>query len=173
MVKGLKMVNLSQLNLESPTVGPFVLVMNSRLASTRFGSWATALFVTANPKIGFSRSEQRLLSAALRGLSDDELTCELGISLSAIKKTWRSVYSRIEQSGMAILPPVPEDRVESLDRGKGKKHLVLNYVRSHPEELRPVSMKLLRLHQAGSVKSKHPSPPKLPRHRVGRPRANQ
>ena len=31
-------------------------------------------------------AEQKLLSAALRGLKDEELSCELGVSLSFIKK---------------------------------------------------------------------------------------
>lgn len=152
---------------------PHLLVITRDSALRRVGAWSSSIFIYNQPKIGFTRSEQRLLEAALRGLTDDELAQELEVSLSAVKKTWRSVYSRIEQSGTGILPPVPEDRVESFDRGKGKRYLVLNYLREHPEELKPVSMKLLRLHQAGSVKSKHPSPAKLPRHRVGRPRANR
>ena len=165
--------DLSKVDLGGGTLDPWVLVMNAELAASRFGSWATALFVTADPRIGFSRSEQHLLDAALRGLTDDELALELDVSISAVKKTWLSIYSRVEGSGAPILPELPDDRADRTDRGKGKKHRLLNYVREHPEELRPVSMKVLRQHQAGSMKANHASPPKPRRRRVGRPRASR
>ena len=65
---------------------PYVLVMNVELASTRFGSWASSLFVLREPEIGFSRSAQRLLEEALRGATDDELARELEVSLSTVKR---------------------------------------------------------------------------------------
>ena len=164
--------DLSKVDLGKRTLEPWILVMNAQLAASRFGSWATALFVTGDPRIGFSRSEQRLLDAGLRGLTDDDLALELDVSISAVKKTWRSIYSRVERSGAALLPELPEDRADPNDRGRGKKHRLLNYVREHPEELRPVSIKLLHQHQAGSMKTNRPAPPKLPRHHAGRLRAS-
>jgi hypothetical protein len=163
--------DLSKVDLNLLTEQPLVLVMNESLASTRFGSWASGLFVVGVPQIGFSRAEQRQLGAALRGLTDEELTDELQVSLSAIKKTWRSIYSRVEQSGLSILPALPATREEG-DRGKGKRHRILNYIREHPEELRPVSMKLLRQNRASSSDGDLATQP-FPRRRVGRPRCVQ
>jgi len=151
---------------------PHLLVITRESALRRVGAWSSSIFIYNDPKIGFTRSEQRLLEAALRGLTDDELALELDVSISAVKKTWRSIYSRVEGSGAAILPELPEDRADPNDRGRGKKHRLLNYVREHPEELRPVSMKLLRQRQAGLMKTKRPSPLRLHRHRVRRPRVN-
>jgi hypothetical protein len=162
--------DLSKLDLKLLTEQPVVLVMNESLASTRFGSWASTLFVVSAPQIGFSRAQQRLLSDALRGLTDEELSVELQVSLSAIKKTWRSIYSRVEHAGLPILPALPETR-EDGDRGKGKRHRLLNYVREHPEELRPFSMKLLRQSRASATEGQ-PATPALPRRRVGRRRSN-
>ena len=102
------------------------------------------MFVYQEPILGFARSEQRLLDAALLGVTDEELATELKISLSAVKKTWRSIYSRANRSSSGILPGTLETRTDSSDRGKGKKHRILTYVREHPEELRPVCLKLLR-----------------------------
>ncbi len=122
---------------------PYVLVMNAELATGHYGSWASGLFVLREPQIGFSRSEQRLLEEALRGGTDEELARELEISLSAIKKAWRSVYDRVDRSKVGILPTSSDD-YENGDRGKGKKHRLLAYIREHPEELRPISLKHLR-----------------------------
>lgn len=149
---------------------PHLLVITRESALRRVGAWSSSIFIYNEPKIGFSRSEQRLLEAALRGLTDNELAYELEVSLSAVKKTWRSVHSRIENSGTGILPPVPADRVESSDRGKGKKHLIINYIREHPEELRPVSMKLLRQGHF-SVGPNGFASRSRPHHRVGHPRS--
>src|ERR1700739_2226753 len=163
---------------ELPVVGaqevllePHLFVITRQSALQRVGAWSSSLFIDSEPKIGFSRSEQRLLSEALRGLTDEELTCELQVSLSAIKKGWRSIYTRVEHSDPHIVPAPPATH-EDGDRGKGKRHRLLNYLREHPEELRPVSMKLLRQHRASLNGENIPPLPSPRRHRVGRPRSN-
>lgn len=162
--------DLSQQELQEIVSKPHLMYLTRELALARVGSWATSLFSYSDPQIGFARSEQRLLDAALRGLTDEELTVELQVSLSAIKKTWRSIYSRVEHAGLPILPALTESR-EDGDRGKGKRHRLLNYVREHPEELRPFSMKLLRQNRAASTDGK-PATHTSPRRRIGRRRSN-
>jgi hypothetical protein len=153
--------------IEDVTRNPCVFVMNAELAASRFGSWASGLFVSRLPQIGFSRSEQRVLEEALRGGTDQELAEELEISISAVKKAWRSIYDRVERTKMGILPSVSNE-TETTDRGKGKKQRLLAYIREHPEELRPISMKLLRQVQK-DVKSDQPrNESTLSRRRVGR-----
>ena len=83
------------------------MYLTRELALARVGSWATSLFSYSDPPIGFARSEQRLLDAALRGLTDEELTVELQVSLSAIKKTWRSIYSRVDTPAFPFFPRLP------------------------------------------------------------------
>ena len=66
----------------------------------------------------------------------------LGVSLSAVKKTWASVYLRVQSR------KPPDVRIEldaniNGDRGKEKKQKLLAYLREHPEELRPYSLRLL------------------------------
>ena len=153
-------------SLQEIAARPHLFCMTQELVQHYFGSWTSFLFTYQEPILGFTRSEQRLLEAALRGLTDDELGAELQISLSAVKKTWCSIYSRVDRSGSGILPA--STRTDVNDRGKGKKHRLLNYVREHFEELRPVSTKLLR--QDYSLRSFADAQDVPPRHRVGRRR---
>src|ERR1700722_14967171 len=58
-------------------------------------SWVGCLFDFHPPFLGFSHSEQRVLAAALRGATDEQLSSTLGTSVPAIKKTWTSIYHRV------------------------------------------------------------------------------
>jgi DNA-binding NarL/FixJ family response regulator len=154
---------------EEVAARPHVFCMTQGLVRDYFGTWTSLIFTYQEPILGFARSEQRLIEAALRGLTDEELGIELQISLSAVKKTWRSIYSRVDRSDSGILPASLATRADANDRGKGKKHRLLSYVREHPEELRPVSLKLLRQPRSPSNSSAGPQEV-VPRHRVGRRR---
>jgi hypothetical protein len=110
----------------------------TRELALRNMSWISSLFLYNPPLVGFSPSEQRLLSAALRGATDDELSDELAISLSAVKKAWCSVYDRAgEYLPESILNYDDSGDRSERDRGKQKKQRLLAYLREHPEELRP------------------------------------
>ena len=149
---------------------PHILCVTKELMNKNFGSYISMLFVHQEPKIGFSPSEQRLLERALRGGMDEELARELDISNSAIKKSWRSIYNRVDRSSIDILPKAAEDS-DYPERGKGKKHLLLSYIREHPEELRPISMKLLRQIHQNATTDQNKNKPSPARRRVGRPRS--
>ena len=108
-------------------------------------SWLGSFFVSyAPPRLGLSQSEQRLLRAAPDGATDEELSDRLGISIHAVKMRWRMIYDRVA----ACLPDVVADSScvdgEKRHRGREKKQHLLDYIRKHPEELRPISRKLLR-----------------------------
>lgn len=126
----------------SAMLKPHIVEVTRAMASNRPGTWASQLFAYHKPEMGFPRSEQRLLSAALEGGTDQELAEHLGISLSAVKKMWVSAYQRIEARRASILEFERKENANG-DRGKEKKHKLLVYLRDHPEELRPYSMKVL------------------------------
>ena len=103
------------------------------------GSWVGGLFDYHPPMLGFNRSEQRLLSCALPGATDEQLTEMLEVSLPAIKKMWISIYHRVENCLPELISdPLPGDTPAS-GRGKEKRRRLLAYLREHPEELRPIS----------------------------------
>jgi hypothetical protein len=115
------------------------------LASANTGSWVGSLFSYGSPQFGFSRGEQRLLQSAL-GLAgtDAELSEILGISLGAVKMAWRSIYDRVAEFMPELVPDNSTSDAPTHTRGKQKRQRLLSYLRDHPEELRPLSRKLLR-----------------------------
>jgi hypothetical protein len=107
------------------------------------GSWVGALFDYHPPILGFNRREQRLLCSAIQGATDEHLADMLGTSLPAVKKTWVSIYLRMEDRLPGLIPePVQLDSPAGV-RGREKRRRLLAYLREHLEELRPVSQKLL------------------------------
>jgi hypothetical protein len=118
--------------------------MTRELALTHGASWVGTLFLYAPPQIGLSRSEQRLLFSALAvGGTDEELSKNLKISLSAVKKAWRTIYDRVATCLPELAPGNSQAAPQTQGRGKQKKQRLLAYLREHPEELRPISRKLL------------------------------
>jgi len=128
---------------ESFSDEPRNIGMIRELAQTLGASWVGSLFLYHAPRCGFARSEQHLLEAAQSGGTDEELSKQMSISLSAVKKTWRGIYER----AAAHLPGCDLDDSNGdlcpHSRGRQKKQRLLAYLREHPEELRPVSRKLL------------------------------
>ena len=117
---------------------PFLVGGDREIANRAFGSWFSGLLLTYTPPhLYFRPAEQRLLLAALSGVTDEELTEELGISLSAVKKTWRVIHQRANRS-WSNGSPEAGDGGGNRRRGKEKKQHLLSYLRKHMEELRPL-----------------------------------
>jgi len=95
------------------------------------------------PILCFSRSEQHLLFGALSGATDEQLAEMHGTSLSTVKKTWVSVYLRVEDCCPDLISDSLPADLPANGRGTEKRRRLLAYLREHPEELRPVSRKLL------------------------------
>jgi len=107
-------------------------------------SWGASIFLYHAPRFAFNRSEQRLLSSGLAGGTDQEIADKLGISLPTVRKRWRAIYERVELIAPELVPNSISGDGTSGERGKAKKQRLLAYVRDHPEELRPISRRLLR-----------------------------
>ncbi|HEY9179359.1 MAG TPA: hypothetical protein VIO32_01490 [Candidatus Baltobacteraceae bacterium] len=106
------------------------------------GTWlsGSAIFAYQPPRFGFTRSEQRLLTAALRGYTDQELSAQLAISNSVVRRSWLSIYERVASQSPEVLGQHEHTPASPLSvRGKSKKHRLLAYLHDHPEELRPTA----------------------------------
>jgi hypothetical protein len=112
------------------------------------GSWVSNLFIYDPPQLQFRPGEQRLLLAALNGGTDEELASHLGVSRSAVKKTWSSVYERVAARAPNLIPEITSGDQFNGERGKEKKRRLRAYLRDHFQELRPVSRRPVRSRDA-------------------------
>jgi hypothetical protein len=122
---------------------PFLVGVTRDLAEKNVGTWVSEVFKWTPPRIGFAPSEQRLVVAALQGLTDDELSNDLMISHSAVKNAWRSIYARVAGLMPGLLPDTRTSNRDGNERGKQKRQRLLAYLRERPEELRPFVRKLI------------------------------
>jgi len=119
---------------------PHILGTTRDLVAQQTGTWISELFYDyQEPRFRFNRSQQRLLTAALNGHTDEQLAEELSISLATVKTTWRTIYDRVKESAPEILPTDSSQEERASERGKTKKYSLLLYLSAHPEELRSIA----------------------------------
>jgi len=148
--------NYPEVNVRNFSDEPHNCFMTRDLALTHAPSWISSLFLSYEPpRLSLSRSQARLLRAALDGETDEQLSDRLGISIHAVKMTWRMIYDRVAMCLPDLLSDSSRKDGEMRRRGKEKKQRLLDYVRKHPEELHPVSRK--HLHQDTTQRTKSPS----------------
>lgn len=116
---------------------PHVVGVTREIALSSPGSWIAALFLHEPPRLGLSRSAQRLIAAALETGTDEETAARLGVSLSAVKRQWNSIYARVNELLPGTIPEHTPADPSRPARGRGRKQALLAYLRKHPEELRP------------------------------------
>ena len=93
-------------------------------------------FVWSRPRFHFSPAEQRSLTLALRGMSDEQIAAECTVSRSTVKKRWDSLFARVVHVDPGLFESGPAERPAN-GRGREKRQVLLNYLAAHPEELRP------------------------------------
>jgi hypothetical protein len=118
---------------EFSELGRVIYLMTRESVRAVPASLGNVIFSFREPLLRLRESDQQLLLAALDGTTDPELARKLGVSLPAVKARWRSSFERIE----AVMPRLVSDVDDHDGRGSQKRHRVLAYVRTHPEELRP------------------------------------
>jgi hypothetical protein len=102
----------------------------------KFGYALAVLFGQYTPpRCGFAPHEQGILSLALEGKTDEAIASALCLSLPTVKKRFRIIYEKfrvgLAQAGLAF------DLCAEGARGAETRRHLLNYLREHPEELRP------------------------------------
>jgi hypothetical protein len=100
------------------------------------GSVYGGLFCYQEPTLKLRNGDKQLLIAAKDGATDSELASALDLSLAAVKKRWRSVFDRTALKRPDLFPAEVERWISEM-RGPQKRHIILAYIREHPEELRP------------------------------------
>jgi DNA-binding CsgD family transcriptional regulator len=115
---------------------PFPALMQAERNRISVASWIAGAFAWSRPRFNFSLAEQRSLTLALRGLSDEEIATECRISRSTVKKRWDSLLRRVVEVDRNLFDSAPADRSDHR-RGREKRRVLLHYLSSHPEELTP------------------------------------
>lgn len=92
-----------------------------------------------SPRFGFNAVEQHLLRLALDGRTDVAIANLTNSSLGCTKKHFREIYDKValadaHRGDAAFSPPAINGA-----RGVEVRRHLLNYIREHPEELRPYS----------------------------------
>lgn len=100
-----------------------------------------SMFQASQPRFGLSPAQQRMVLVALEGAADRQLATELSIAYDSVRKAWESIYRRIEDVDAAVLP---DSGTDGNHRGVEKRRHVLEYLRQHLEELRPISRSVSR-----------------------------
>lgn len=107
------------------------------IAGAAPGTSASFVLQHVPPVCQFTRAEQRLLRKALEGLTDQQITNELGLSLNTLKSTWRSIYDRVATHVPYVMAAAGGAADDGGVRGSEKRRSVLSFVENHPQELRP------------------------------------
>jgi hypothetical protein len=111
-------------------------VLTREGAFSSSGSIAASLFQYREPVLRLRDTDKQLLAEALQGSTDRDIASRLNLSFPSVKKRWLSLFDRVERARPDLLPD-GMDRSWNETRGPQKRHRILAYVRSHPEELRP------------------------------------
>jgi hypothetical protein len=102
-----------------------------------------AMFAYSPPRLFFTGAEQALLSAALAGITDETLSAQLGIPLSAVKARWCRIQRRVATVAPHLFANVLQPPFRR-GRGVQTRHLILQYVRDNPSELTPYAAARVR-----------------------------
>jgi DNA-binding CsgD family transcriptional regulator len=95
-------------------------------------------FHSLTPRFHFSNAAQRVLERAMLNETDAEIATRLGVSLDAVKKSWRSIYERVDEVAPRMFGST-QVRPHEGHRSVEKRRHLLEYLRTHLEELRPTN----------------------------------
>ncbi len=90
------------------------------------------------PRFYFNSAQQEVLLQALPGATDGDIAQTLRLSPWTVKKRWQGIYEKVESADPEILGEDSTPVSGQAETRQRRRHL-LNYLRNHPEELRPFS----------------------------------
>ena len=128
---------------------PWLVGLTKHEAFANPGSNIAGLFIYTPPRFHFNRSQQVLLQHAMMGETSEQLAASLSLSTWTVKKRWRAIYERVADVDKELLPESLAYSVHASSRGAERRRHLLNYLRQHPEELRPYALPKARWRTQG------------------------
>ncbi|HET9868890.1 MAG TPA: hypothetical protein VFR02_00115 [bacterium] len=117
---------------------PYLTGFRPEEVLARAGTAASLLQAkAAAPRFTLSPGEQDMLAKALQGETDPHLARSLGLSPWTIKKRWQSVYLKVDKADPDLLGGPKAAGRKHTDAQPQRRRYLLEYLRHHPEELRP------------------------------------
>jgi len=116
-----------------------VLMEDVRRDVKKSGTVVHQLAWLGPPRYGFRLSEQVVLKRALLGETDEEIAKGLGLSLVTVKKRWQGLYAKVSEADPELLPEAPGSGTAENPGPKQRRRLLLQNLKTHPEELWPSS----------------------------------
>ena len=116
----------------------FLMGFQPGVSPERPGTLVSSLSLFTPPRFYFGLPEQEVLREALQNATDEEIGPSVGISPWAVKKRWQGIYRKVARVDRQLTTADPTPDVLEASRVKQKRRRLLNYLRSHPEELRPL-----------------------------------
>jgi hypothetical protein len=117
-----------------PAHRPFLFLLRREWMEPAAVSQLAFLFQAPRPQFGFSQTERHVLLRALLNEPDVQIAASLGVPLDTVKKVWRRAYERVAHVMPYLLHST---QPAGTHRGTEKRRHLLEYLRSHLEELRP------------------------------------
>ena len=118
-----------------PTQYPYLFQLRKHWIEPGAVNPLAQLFHPSRPFIHFSAAEQRVLVRSLLNESDAAIAGDLGVSVDAVKKVWRAIYERVNHQADFLIKS--EAMPTEGRRSQEKRRYLLDYLRTHLEELRP------------------------------------
>ena len=131
---GLKILRTAPAGATVPRV---LLGLNRDDAHALPGSTLAFLFLSPRSRLDLRPSVQRMLSLALRQLTDEDIATALGCSRDYVRKLWGVAYEKIESAGVLGADSGEKSGATSTPRGRERRRRTLEFLRSNPQELRP------------------------------------
>jgi DNA-binding CsgD family transcriptional regulator len=117
---------------------PYLLGLDRAAVRPAGTELSLQLFHPEGPVFFFTAAEQRVLLHALLGLSDRQVAAELDVSLETVRSAWDSIYTRVGRARPRLLHGA-DVAASPAARGVEKRRQLLDYLRQHMEELRPMN----------------------------------
>lgn len=114
---------------------PYLFMQRREWIAPAAANPLSQLFHTPAPRIHFSNKERNILERALLNQSDEEIAAAMMVSVNGVKQTWRNIFDRVARRAPQVMPS--NDLEQSGRRGAEKRRHLLDYLRTHLEELRP------------------------------------
>ncbi len=121
--------------LESGELAGYILGLSRKLAELEEGTLASLAFGYRPPKFFFSALQLEVLElAVVGGMSDAEICRRLKVSGNVVRQRLKAVYARVDKIMPELLP-----QSTKLTRGSERRSLLIRYLLSHLEEVRPIN----------------------------------